>query len=332
MIVIDSNRQSGGRALDPRNALSMGELQCDNLPALLKFESAFNFGKDTMQAAALKFADDNGSTSVRMSQVSPFIFRYLLETAFVGGTGAQEGLQFHVLGHGAYGVIFDDESVEVFEGVLPAPSGHVVVSEQALGGMALFKAMLASAEANESRERIDQAVGRELSDAQLAFVAGGKGSSTPCYSDSCGGDILVVGCRSDSDCGGDILVVGCRDDYCPGDFCAGDGCLSDYGCSYNACAGDGCLADGPCGTAGCAADACGAAGCGGNACGQATCAGDACAGDACYWDACGAAACGAAACGGNYCPNDYCGADACGLDTPIDLCTVDACAVDINPF
>ncbi|UUL84024.1 Cys-every-fifth RiPP peptide CefA [Sphingomonas qomolangmaensis] len=249
-----------------------------------------------MDRARLRYEADTGRASVHVSEATPFVFRYLLEEAFVGNLQGRERIQFHIVGSGEYTVSFDSEEVEVEAGWTGEPTARLVTSRETFGGMTLFKVMAASSAAQQRQQTLGAEVGRELSDHQLASVAGGKGRS---------GD----GCWSDTGCGGDILVVGCRSNY---DGCAGDYCAS-AGCGIDGCAGAACGADYG-GGGGCAADGCIGAACGADACGTAGCGAAGCAADACYQDLCGAAACGADACGAAICGADACAVDACLID------------------
>ena len=190
MKIIDAKRQQVSRTLDPKMAMTSGQLQCDNLPALLKFEESFKFSSDVIDAAAQDFKEATGQEKVMMADSDKFVFEHLLSNAFVGGVEGPEALQFQVMGGGEFGVRFDAEEVEVTEGKLENATANVYVGSQVMGGMAMFKAMLASAEAKRTRDTIDANIGTELSDAQLVEVSGGK-SDSGCTSDSCGGDILV---------------------------------------------------------------------------------------------------------------------------------------------
>lgn len=320
MHMIDSPRAAAVQMRDPRSALASGELQTDNVTALERFDRAFAFGPEAAERARARFEEETGQPSVRLAATTPFVFKYLLEEAFVGGDAERETIQFHIVGAGEYTVSFDEAELEVVAGRTGDATARVVTSRDTFGGMTLYKVRAASAAAEAQKARLAGGVGQELDEHQLALVAGGKGSDTSCFSDyGCGGDILVCG---GDDCGGDILVVGCRSDY---DGCAGNACYSDT-CSSDYCAGDACGADS--GGGGCAADACGAASCPSDACGAAACPADVCSTAACLQDLCGADGCLA-----DYCGADACGAAACAADLcPIDACLVDACAVNLLPI
>lgn len=318
MRMIDSPRKMATQLRDPRSALASGELQADNVLALERFDRAFRFDPEALDRARRRFHSDTGHDAVKVSQGTQFVFGYLLEEAFVGGSSQAENLHFSVIGAGEYSVAFQGDTLEVHEGRVGESTGRIVTSRDTFNGMTLFKVMSTSTAAESVRLGLS-ATGRELHDYELASVAGGKGSDPACWSDyGCGGDILVCGGDSNN-CGGDILVVGCREDY---NYCAGDLCGSDLGCDYNACALDACYAAGGCDVAACVADGCGADGCRADGCVEAACGAAACSYAACHTEACGADACLA----------DACLVAGCVVDVPpVDGCVVDGCLINVLP-
>lgn len=318
MQIIDSPRAASVQMRDPRAALISGELQTDNVLALQSFQEAFSFSPEAVERARKHYEADTGIASVHVSKSTPFVFKYLLSESFIGGSAKGETINFYIVGEGEFTVRFDDGSLEVIEGRSGRDGARVVMSRNTFGGIIFFSIRAASAAAVAQKQRVSQGVGVELSDVQLALVAGGKGSDGSCFSDYCGGDILV--------CGGDMTVCGGDGGVsCPNDYCGGDACFSDN-CGADVCAADACYSDtGPIGT--CTADGCAAAVCGGDACGVAACPGDACAEAACFQDLCGGDACGADFCGGDACGAAACGADLC----PIDACLADFCFVNLIP-
>jgi hypothetical protein len=310
---------------DPRSALAEGDLHTDNIPVLENFDRAFLFDAEALERARKRYQEDSGHANVHVSAATPFVFRYLLEEAFVGGVERVETLHVHVIGTGEYTVRFGPDEMEVAVGCTGDPTARLVTSRDTFGGMTLFKVMSASALSKQREDELAGRVGHELQDHQLAQVAGGKGSGDwSCGREQtygCWEEIVVCGgndCHSEFDpcyqnnCGAD-----CAGNYCAGDFCGVDG-----GCGAEGGGGSGCGSD-ACGAAGCLADGCAAAACGGDGCAAAVCGGEMCGAAACYGETCGAAACAA----------DACGAAICGADiAPFDGCIVDACLVNIIPI
>lgn len=319
MQLIDNPRGGAHKIRDPRLALAQGELHVDDVTALEVFDQSFRFDPPAVERARQRFEAATGTADVRQSAAAGFAIHYLLEEAFVGSPGPAEKIYFNIVGEGEFTVGVTPDEFSLSEGLDPAATARMVCSRDTFAAMTLFKVM----EARSLHGANNNSVGRELSDHQLASVAGGKGSDPGCFGDTgCGGDILVVGCRSDYDCGGDILVVGCREDYyCPADF---DACAGDF-CGDNSCGSD--IGAG----GGCGSDNCLAAGCTADGCGSATCGADACAAAACPYDACGAAACFQDTCGIAGCSANACGGAACGADFAQGPCAIDACWLNVLP-
>lgn len=323
MQLIDNPRGAAYRIRDPRLALAHGELHVDDVSALEIFDQSFRFTPDALERARSRYEADTGIADVKDSAAAKFTLRYLMDEAFVGSPGPSEKISLNIVGEGQFTVAVSPDEFRLSEGFEPDVTARMVCSRDTFCAMTLYKL----AEARSLYGANNNGVGRELSDHQLASVAGGKGSDPGCFGDTgCGGDILVVGCRSN--CDSDYY---CPADYdaCPHDVCGVASCMTDVGIG-GVCGADGCGADVGGGGV-CSADGCLAAACGADACHTAACAADACTAAACPYDACGAAACWHDACALAACSANACGAASCGADIAQGPCAWDACFVNVLP-
>lgn len=279
MQYIDQPHSARQPIVNPELAVIAGQIKASNLDDLRRFRRAFPMNPNTLLRVAEQVRPSlQAKKSVSAKDKTDIVFKQLIPATFLpaAAAGWNANLHFNIAGAGNYTVNVRNGAVSTAEGSVGAPTSVISTDADTFNAIMRFQALDGAHMLNSPLLKDDEDTDTELDDEKLELVAGGKGSSSVCAGEACGGDACGAAACAGAACGGDA----CGAASCAGDVCGAATCAADVG-----------------GGGVCAAAAGGAGACAGAACAAAACGADACAGDACAAAACSAAACAAAACG-----------------------------------